>query len=166
MLTEPRIEDRGEQPYLAVRSSVSMQGFGDVIVQSHGEVFARLNALGVPPAGAPFVRYDVIDMDGQLEIEVGVPVAEPMPGDGHIESGVLPAGRYATLTHVGHYDGLVGANAALQDWADEQGLEWAMQETEDGEVWASRLELYPNDPDTEPDPDKWETEVTYLLANT
>jgi effector-binding domain-containing protein len=165
MLTEPKIVDRSEQPYVAIKSLITMQGFGDVIDRSLQEIFARLEALGVEPAGAPLIRYNVIDMEGELEIEVGVPVADATAGDGHIETGILPAGRYATLTHIGHYDGLIAANAALQDWAVENGLRWAMRETHDGEKWESRLEVYLTDPDTEPDPEKWETQVIYLLAD-
>lgn len=129
------------------------------------EVFARLEMLGVEPAGARFIRYDVIDMEGLMEIEVGVPVAAPIPGDGNVEAGTMPAGRYATLTHIGHYDHLMAANAALQDWAEERGLKWDMRETAEGERWGSRLELYETDPDDEPNPDNWRTEVTYRLAD-
>jgi hypothetical protein len=35
---------------------------------------------------------------------------------------VLPTGRYATLTHVGHPSELMAATKALLDWAAEQGL--------------------------------------------
>ena len=58
----------------------------------------------------------------------------------------------------------MAANAALQDWAEERGLNWDMRETAEGERWGSRLELYETDPDAEPDPGQWRTEVTYRLA--
>jgi effector-binding domain-containing protein len=165
MLTEPKIEDRGEQAYVGVRASVPMQGIADFIDESYPELFAHLEAHGVQPAGAPFLRYNLIDMERQLEIETGVPVAAPVPGEGRVFTGALPAGRYATLTHIGPYDGLIDANEALQQWARDQGLEWAMSETDEGDRFESRFEVYVTDPGDEPNPEKWETEVVYLLAN-
>jgi hypothetical protein len=35
-------------------------------------------------------------------MEAGVPVAATVDGDGQVFAGVLPAGRYAVLTNVGH----------------------------------------------------------------
>src|SRR5690606_39760712 len=55
---------------------------------------------GTPPAGSPFFRFHVIDMQGDLQVEAGVPVAAPMEGEGDIVPGVIPAGRYAVATHV------------------------------------------------------------------
>jgi effector-binding domain-containing protein len=166
MLTTPTIVDRDEQPYAAVAASVTMEGgFGDVIESSLETVAARLEALGIEPAGPPFIRYNVIDMLGVLEIEVGVPVAEPIASGAGVVSGTLPGGRYGSLIYAGHYDGLVDANEALQQWGREQGLSWAMSETDHGDAFDSRIEVYRTDPDEEPDPAKWETEVAYLLAN-
>ena len=70
-----------------------------------GEVFGWLGARGVEPAGAPFFRYCRIDMENTLEIEVGVPVATPVAGEGDVLVGVLPAGRYVEVLHAGHPDG-------------------------------------------------------------
>ncbi len=47
-----------------------------------------------------------------------------MEGDDQVLFGVLPAGRDATVTHVGHPDELIAVTAALLDWAAWQGLEW------------------------------------------
>jgi effector-binding domain-containing protein len=86
-------------------------------------------------------------------------------GDGDVRSGVLPAGRYATVTHLGHPDQLIDATAALLDWAAEQGLQWDMSETDDGQRWGGcRLEVYNTDPAEEPDMNKWETELAFRLA--
>ena len=44
-------------------------------------------------AGPRFLRYHVIDMAGEMNIEVGVPVATPLPGDGRVKTG--PSARRA-----------------------------------------------------------------------
>jgi effector-binding domain-containing protein len=165
MLTEPMIVERDEQPYLGLRTSVTMEGISGFLDASFPTVFAHMEATGIRPSGPPFVRYHVIDMDGVLDIEVGVPVASAATGTDRVVAGVLPAGRYGTLTYTGPYDGLVDANEALQQWAERQGLHWAMSETDAGDWFASRIEVYLTDPASEPDPQKWETEVAYLLAD-
>jgi effector-binding domain-containing protein len=125
MPTAPRIVERSEQPYLAIRDLVTMHTVG-AIADRLPEIFVWLGARDLEPAGAPFFKYNLIDMDRRLEVEVGVPVAAPAQGDGDVLAGILPAGRYATLTHVGHPDELIDVTVTLLDWAADQGLQWDM----------------------------------------
>ena len=160
---EPKIQTRSAQPYAAIASATSMRGggFGDVIDASLPAVLEHLASVGVEPVGPPFVIYRVIDMEGDLQIEVGWPVASEIPPDDRVTTGTLPAGRYVVGTHVGPYDGLLDANATLQEWAESQGSTWAMH----GDRWDARFESYLSDPQTEPDPARWRTEIVYLLAD-
>jgi effector-binding domain-containing protein len=128
-----------------------------------GEVFGWLAERGSTPAGAPFFRYNVIDMERQLEVEAGVPVPKAVEGDDRVRAGVLPAGRYATAIHVGHYDGLVAAVDNLLQWGEAQGLEWDKSRAEDGEHWGCRLEIYLTNPAEEPDVTRWQTQLAFLL---
>lgn len=162
-MSVPRIVTRAEQPYVAIRGHVSMPEIGAFAVRTP-EVYAWLGARGVAPAGPPFLKYNVIDMTRQLEIDNGVPVAAPVDGDGDVIAGVLPAGRYASLTHVGHPSELMGTTKTLLDWAAGQGLAFDVSPDAGGERWASRLEFYLTDPREEPDMSKWVTELAFRLA--
>lgn len=164
MSAAPQIVTRAEQPYMAIGERVTMAEIGGLGTRI-GEVFAWLGAHRLVPAGAPFFRYNVIDMMRELEIDVGVPVAGAVDGDGRVVSGVVPAGRYATLTHVGSPGELVGATKTLLDWADAQGLRWDMSPGDNGERWGSRLEIYLTDPGQEPDISKWQTQLAFRLAD-
>ncbi len=129
------------------------------------DVFGWLYAHGLEPAGAPFLKYNLIDMDRQMEMEAGVPVVRTAgQSDNTVLLGVLPAGRYATVTHVGHHSGLVNATAALLAWAAEQGVEWDVAETAGGQRLSCRLEVLRTDPNIEPDMDKWETQLAFRLS--
>jgi effector-binding domain-containing protein len=163
MSSAPEIETRAEQPYVAVRAKVTM-GEIAAFARRFGEVFGWLDSHGLAPAGPPFFKYNVIDMARELEMEAGVPVATATDGDDQIVAGVLPAGRYATLTHVGHPSELMAATKALLDWAAEQGLTWDVTPSEDGDRWAGRLENYLTDPEQEPDMSKWVTQLAFKLA--
>jgi effector-binding domain-containing protein len=164
MSAVPEIVTRAEQPYVAIRERVTMAELGGLGAR-FGDVFGWLAARGLEPAGAPFFRYNVIDMMRQLEVEAGVPVAAAVDGDAGVVSGVLPAGRYAAVTHVGSPDELLGATKALLDWAADQGLSWDMTPGESGDRWGSRLEIYRTDPALEPDMSKWQTQLAFRLAD-
>ena len=158
------IMTRTEQPYVAVRGQVPMAGLGEFAAR-HREVAGWLGARGLAPAGAPFFRYNFIDMMRELEVEAGFPVAAATEGGGEIVAGVLPAGRYATLTYTGHPSELVDATRELLDWGAAQGLKWDMTQTGRGERWGSRLEIYLTDPREEPDMSKWVTQLAFRLAD-
>ncbi len=164
MLSEARIVERPAQPYVAIRAQVAMQTIGTILPELHPHVYAWLRERDIPPAGPPFWKYNVIDMDRGLEVEVAVPVAAAMDGDGQVLADVLAPGRYATLRYTGHPDGLLGATASLLKWADEQNLTWDVRQTPDGERWAARLEIYETDPVIEPDMTKWTTQLAFRLS--
>jgi hypothetical protein len=79
MLSEAHVIERSAQPYVAIKSQVTMQTLGAVLPGLHPHVFAWLGQRGISPAGAPFWKYNVIDMNRSLEVEVGVPVAAAVP---------------------------------------------------------------------------------------
>ncbi|EHR53614.1 transcriptional regulator, effector-binding domain/component [Saccharomonospora marina XMU15] len=163
MSVEPTVRDRAEQPYVGVRATITMTSFARV-ADRIPEIFAWLGERGIAPAGPPFFRYYLIDVERELEVEAGVPVRAAVEGGDGVRGGVLPAGRYATITHVGHPDRLFGTIEALLGWAAERRLEWDMERTERGERWGCRLEWFKTDPRVEPDRDKWETELAFRLA--
>ena|SRR5690348_8625192 len=164
MSHEPQIQERAAQHYAAIPATVTMDGLSGAIDSAYSELFPWLASQGIPPAGPPLIRYLVIDMAGELQVEMAVPVATPITGSGRIQPGALPAGRYVVLRHTGPYDGLVASNAALQRWAQEQGIEFDTWDTARGSAWRSRSEHYLTDPSQEPDPAKLETDIAYLIA--
>lgn len=135
------------------------------------ELFGWLAERGVAPAGAPFLRYHVVDMDRGLVVEAGVPVATPVPEDapplGHVVTpgprpGALPAGRYAVVQHRGHPDELERVTEELLAWASAEGLAWDADD--DRRAWGARVESYLTDPAQEPDMARWEHELAFRLA--
>jgi effector-binding domain-containing protein len=158
------IEERPAQPYAAIRRTITMHTFPEV-ADRLPEVFGWLAARGIAPAGPPFFRYLVIDMEHELDVEAGVPVAAPVDGEGEVLADVLPAGRYAVTTHVGHPDELIAVTGAFLDRATAAGLSWDATETDRGTRWGCRLEVLHTDPAEEPDMNKWETQLAFRLAD-
>jgi effector-binding domain-containing protein len=161
MPQSPTVETRIDQPYAAIPVKVSMDQLGSVVPPLTGQVFDWLADRGIHPAGPPFWRYVVVDMDADLELETGVAVASVVEGDERIRTGVLPGGRYATVVHKGHPDTLVSATRDLLDWAAQRGLEWDAN----GDTWGCRLEEYLSDPAEVPDMEDWQTRLAFRLRN-
>jgi len=164
MMSEPQVVERPAQPYVARRTQVTMQELGSVIPQLHATVYVWLRGHGIAPAGAPFIRYRVINMQAKLDIELGVPIAHAVGSEDPFVADVVPAGRYATLIYTDVARGME-ANKALLDWGAQQGLVWDSWPEGNGEGFGARLEVYLTDPKDEPDLAKWETEVAIRLAD-
>ena len=79
MSQEPKIEERAAQHYAGIQATVPMGGISGAVDDAFPELFGWLAGTGTAPAGPPFIRYLVIDMEASLQLELGVPVAEPMP---------------------------------------------------------------------------------------
>ena len=163
MLTLPTIVERTAQPYVAIRKRVTIP-FGEVIGPTMDAMFSAVKAKSLQPVGPAFFKYNIVNMP-DLEIEFGVPVAVPVASDGQLIGGMLPAGRYAQTTYWGHYDNLMDVNAVLIGWAREKGIVWDATSGSDGDHFAARFEIYPNSPEEEPDPNKWETTVAIKVKD-
>jgi effector-binding domain-containing protein len=161
-VTEPRIDYREAKPYLGIRTQTPMSGMSKVIGKLFKEMNAWLKKEKVEPAGPPFLRYHVIDMAGEMDIEVGTPVAAALPVNGRVTNGVLPAGRYASLVYVGN--GYTG-NKVLVEWAKANGIAWDRWDDAKGDAFRSRYETYLTDPAIEPRKTKWDVEVAIKLAD-
>ena len=165
MALKPELVSRELQPYASITNEVPMGSLGEQLPPQIGEVFGWLAARGIQPAGPPFWKYNRIDMDGELEVEVGVPTAEQISGDERVQGHMLPGGRYVLAEHVGHPDSLVDATGELLKWAQSEGLRWDMSESSGGELWAARVEEYLSDPISQPDMNKWQTNLIFKLAD-
>lgn len=159
-----QVVEQQDRPYVAVTGRVTMQTIPEIADQ-FAEVFGWLAEHGLEPAGAPFFRYLVIDMDRGLVMQAGVPVRAPVVGSGDVQDGVLPAGRYATTTHAGHPAELVEVTRRLLVWADQQGLRWDVEPSAEGEAWGCRLEHHETNPSDEPDMNRWRTRLEFRLAD-
>lgn len=162
MLTMPEIVEWGAKSYVAVRLPVVIP-FGQEVDPAFEELFEAFAQAGVEPDGVEFIKFNVVDMP-RLEIEVGMTTDALVPLSGRLVNGVLPAGRYVSMTYTGPYDGLYDATAMLVGWAKEKGLQWDARSTENGDVFASRLEVHDNNPSIEPDPAKLVTTLLFKLA--
>ena len=162
--TKPIIDERPERHTAGIRLKAPIRDFKKIIPPTLTEVLGWVREHGVQTGDPPFMRLYVIDMDGEMDLELGVPVARPIQPDGRITPGVLPAGRYASLIYTGRDRGYAG-NSVLIRWGQKQGLEWDHWDDPAGDAFACRYESFLTDPAEEPDHKKWKTEVAIKLAD-
>jgi effector-binding domain-containing protein len=162
--SEPTIVTREAVPYVGIRTRVPMSGLPG-IADRIPELFGWAGQRGLSIAGPPFFRYHVIDMESVLDVEVGVPAFGEADAEGDIRPGVIPAGKYVSVTHIGPPNELQAATARLLEWAWDHDIEWDKATVPSGEAWGARLEIYLTDPREEPDPTRWHTELAFRLAD-
>jgi effector-binding domain-containing protein len=162
----PRIVHFEVSSYTLNEHRVAMRDLAEVTREGLLAIAAETVSRGLIVAGPPFVRYRRIDMTGTLDIETGIPVLQPddasMEG---IRLDRIPAGRYASVVHHGPYDGLLAANAALIRWGEGEGMNWDMRQTDCGQVFACRLEIFRTGPTQTADSSRWQTEIAIRLAD-
>jgi effector-binding domain-containing protein len=166
MLSEPKLEQRPAQPYVAIRTAVSIP-FGKHMPPLWNKVTAWLFQQGVTDFGPAIIRYLTTDMTKKLDIEVGFLVNQPLMGDSRVFADELPAGRYATLLYTGPYrgNGVFKANVALIGWAKDNQIVWNTSDRNGAEWWGGRAEIYLTDPDKEKNTRKYQTELAFLVAD-
>lgn len=148
MTHEVQLLEMQSHPTAVVTARVAPRALPDVWPGLLGEVWACLNVSGIT-SGCPNVMV-YRDVDGVLEIEVGVELRQPCALTGRVVASVLPSGNAAMTVHRGPYSQLGSAHQALAEWCAQHGY------TSD-----TRWEVY--GPHNE-DPALVTTEVYWLLS--
>jgi effector-binding domain-containing protein len=141
-------ETREEQATAASSATLTVPEIPAWLATTYEAVARVLAGQGSRPAGPPFARYRQIPGE-QFEAEAGFPVAAAIEREGDVHPSSLPGGTVATTMHVGPYDTMEPAYAALASWVAEH----------DGEPRGDAWEVYLSDPVEEPDPAIWRTEI-------
>jgi hypothetical protein len=141
MSEQPVLTRRDAQPYVAIATAVTIDGFDDVEGLTD-EMFAWMEQHGVVRSGWPFVRIVTSDMSAELDIEVGVPVDSATNSDERFVVGSIPEGTYVTLFYTAkddhdHYQ----ANVDLQAWAETEHLKWDFDSSSGVDVWIGRFQF-------------------------
>ncbi|KQW75755.1 hypothetical protein ASC89_22770 [Devosia sp. Root413D1] len=163
MLTLPRIVDRPETPYFALKRTVTLP-FEAEIPSIMATLRSRLDTQSVVPAGPVFFKHNVVAMP-VIEMEFGVPVERLLPAEGDFVTGILPAGRYAEITYKGPYDDLMEVNGLLIIWARELGHSFDARPVGGGEWFANRAEIYHTDPEDDASTASSRTTVSIKLKD-
>jgi effector-binding domain-containing protein len=135
------------QATAVMRDELPIEQVGRWLASCYSTVHEYLRRAEVAVTGPPFARFTFIG--DEIAVEAGFPVEREIDGDGRVEPSALPGGRVAVTTHLGRYEELEDAYAAVRNWIIEHGYATA------GPHW----EFYFTDPAADPDPSHWRTDV-------
>lgn len=143
------IRDRAltDQLTAVVRGEMPATEMPAWLAETYRTVFEYLAQAKISPAGPPFARFTFLE--DAVAVEAGFPVSQEVAGRGPVEPSLLPGGPAAVTTHIGRYEDLDKAYDAVKQWLQDHGR------TPAGPHW----ECYYTDPNAEPDPSKWRTDV-------
>lgn len=152
MTYQCEIIEQAAQSVVAVRTRTSVQDLPQVLGKAYGEIWQYLGELHEMPAGAPYVAYYNMDMQ-DLDLEIGVPVARPLPGKPGVQAGLIPAGKAAACLHTGPYPEISAAYEALGAWMEQNGHQ----------PTGVAYEFYLNDPANTP-PAELQTKILFPIS--
>lgn len=149
------ITDVAPQLVAATKVHTTLARIGDDIGGGFRTLMMGLGREGLTPSGAPLIVYpDVIDDETGGDLEICVPVAGPISGDGEVYSRELEGGTMATTVHHGPYAQIGPAYHTLTGWISEHGHDIA----------GPPRETYLNDPQMVP-PEELLTRVQFPICS-
>jgi hypothetical protein len=158
LLAPPRLERRLRVPTIGIRVRSPFRGMLATRDQILAELVEWVEREELTDLGHFFLRLHVVDMAGEMDIEVGATGVDHR-GDDRVRPGELPAGDYATLTYRNHS---LRANRALLDWVRDGGVALDRRSEADGDHFGCRTETYLTDPRTERRKTAWAVELALL----
>ncbi|WP_341677765.1 GyrI-like domain-containing protein [Niveibacterium sp. SC-1] len=156
------IVEKPARPYLGIRFQTPFDGMFAVAAKALKELRTWSKKNGLAETGPYFMRYYHCDMKSIMDVEVGLMTDSGHPGEGHIQPGSLPSGRYATLVYRGN--GLRG-NQALMKWAKDEGIRFDPLVADEAESYVCRYEAYLTDYRVESRKLLWDVELSIKLPD-
>ena len=147
-MTEIRMSEHPPQTTAAVRERVPVNELPEFFGRALHQAMAAVHEQGRQPQGPPFSLYHGMPTD-TVDVEAGFPVDGPITAVDGVTPGSLPGGRVVEATHLGPYDELPQTYEEIIAYMKEQGL------TPSSDMW----EVYLSDPEQEPDPATWRTQI-------
>jgi len=136
---------------LAIKATVKSDAVGAKLGELYPRLMDCLKESGIEMTGPPYSKYYSWDPEGETEMEAGIPVSGAVECEEDIEYIELPPCKVVTCMHTGPYEEIGPVYDAIQAYITEKGM------TISGAVW----EVYVTDPNSEPDPAKYKTQVYF-----
>ena len=136
----------------ALREQVATPELSDAFARLFPAAFGQAAQEGAPDIGHVVALYHAMD-DAQTDVSAGVEVGAGYAPSAPLTLIELPAGEALQVDFYGPYTEIGAAHQAALAWCAEQGRE----------PGGAHQERYITDPEAEPDPSKWLTQVIVPL---
>jgi len=133
---------------LAMRSEAKVDQIGDEMGKSYAAMLEYAGNHGAQMAGPPMAIWYEWE-DEVMVFDNVIPITKKISGSGDVRFIKTYSGKVVKTTHMGDYESTQFSWAAMEEYIEANELET------NGAPW----ETYITDPQTEPDPSKWITEL-------
>jgi effector-binding domain-containing protein len=140
--------------YLVISGEIHPSEIADFYTENFAKILDYATAEGAEMSGYPSGFYYTWS-DTLTKMAAAIPVNKKIAGNDEIEFRAIAEGDALQVDHYGAYDQTGSAHYAIEDYANENGLE----------LMNITIEKYVTDPGEEPDTSEWLTEVVYPLAD-
>ncbi len=140
--------------YLTIRGSINMTEMESFYGKNFQTIMGEIQKTKITPATMPLGMYYTWDMEKgmtDMAAAIGVPADTKEPAG--LTKVTLPANKSLTMMYTGGYHGLGNAHAGFEDYIKTNNL------TQLSPV----VEEYITDPGSEPDSNKYVTQITYFV---
>jgi len=114
---------QNEQPIISIRTQTSVDQLPHLIDESNLKMATYLNELNETLADVPFVAYHNTTDPKALDVEIGFPVANVIPGREDIKPGSIPAGLLVFSMNRGPYNKMKPLYREMLQWIEKNGFE-------------------------------------------
>jgi effector-binding domain-containing protein len=152
-MTEITMTEHQPQTTAVVRERVPVKDLPQFFGQALHRAMQAAQAQGRHPVGPPFSLYHGMPTNA-VDVEAGFPVDGPISAAHGVTPSELPAGQVVEAMHVGPYDTLPQTYEEVGAYMNERGL------SPSSDMW----EVYLSDPEREPDPATWRTQVFWPVT--
>jgi len=140
-------------PAISVKDSVTVNEIGPFMELYMPQLYMYAMRKEGKMTGHPYSMCYNWDPEGKILMEVGLPLTEPIEGEGVFIATNTPGGKAVKALHFGPYEEVAPVYEALEQYIKVMKMEFA------GPPW----EVYITDPNEEPNPEKWETMVYFPI---
>ena len=133
-----------------IRDTITMDEIGKTLEINYGEIMTLLKKQKVECTGPP-MAISMAWEPTRWDFEAAIPVSKEIKPEGRVQYKQSYQGKVIYVVYTGPYDKTEKAYLDLDNYVKENKLEEA----------AGPWEVYITDPSTEPDPNKWITEIYF-----
>jgi effector-binding domain-containing protein len=138
---------------LAKRAKIAFDKLPIFFSEAYGSLYSRVEKLGLTSEGMPLaIYYDIDEIKKETDVAAAVAVKNKPSEESGVEMLTLPASKVVFTTHYGSYENMKPAYDELQRYLKEHSLKKKLI-----------IEEYFSDPAEEKNPNKWKTNIYFVL---
>lgn len=122
IISKINLVEQSEQHVLSIRTTIHFNDYPKVARQAYGKIAEYAAQSDLLLSGGPFVCYHNTDLEN-LDVEMGFPVAKPVPGNGEITGHTIPVRRAVSGIFLGAYEDTDPLMMEIMQWITGHGYE-------------------------------------------